>query len=334
MLSCPLPTCYQADLEDALLRFKRWCLDNECVVFPVVADLHSNLTTTDPLFGQKRDSAAHILLLNDVADRFNADFTVNLGDVGVDVPLKEMDEIETLSRRILEYHAMCRQRPVIFVLGNHDCGYGKLPEDYWGRAFLKINSKVQTTHSEDGNYGFYDIPQKQTRIFWLNTSDGEEEISDAQLKFLKDNLHSMPADFCAVMLNHVCTHERLGVGAKSLNAPRPANFAVFNHILVDFVKCGGRLVGTISGHSHFDADGRYDGINYFVLQGYGGIGPKETPAHARIAQVFNPKLNRTDTFDMDKYTMIHLVAIKPQQREMRIFRIGAGGSVCDRGAYF
>ena len=37
---------------------------------------------------------------------------------------------------------------------------------------------------------------------------------------------------------------------------------------------GGRLAGSIAGHSHYNADAIDERINYFILQGYGGIGPR------------------------------------------------------------
>lgn len=329
-----LPSCYEADLEDALLRVARWRNDDLCVIFPVITDLHSALETTDPLFGQRRDSASHILLMNDVADKFQADFTVDLGDEGIDVPLKNHDEMEKLTARILQYRRVSKQRPALFVKGNHDTRLTGFPDHFWEKAFMEINSGVPMTYGGDGSYGFFDVPGKKTRVFSLNTSECGEFLSDAQLDFLKKNLDLLEKDHCAVVLQHICSFRIIYQGVKREARPFPSGLEKLDRILKEFVRRGGRLAGSISGHGHYNADVMDDGVNNFTLQGYGGIGPRESPPFARIALEFDPLLDRTDTFDMTKYCMIHLVVIKPELGAMKIFRIGAGGSACDTGAYF
>ena len=329
-----LPAFYEADLEDALTRVARWRKEDMCVVFPIITDLHSALETTDPLFGQRRDSASHLLLMNDVADKFNADFTADLGDEGIDVPLKNRDAMEELTSRILQYRKASKRRPALFVKGNHDTHLTGFPENFWEKSFMEINDGVPMTYGGDGSYGFFDIRGKKTRVFWLNTSECAEHLTDKQLDFLKTNLDSLPEDHCAVILQHICSYKIIFQGVKREARPFTPGLEKLDRILKDFVRQGGRLAGSISGHGHYNADARDNGVNYFILQGYGGIGPRELPPFGRVAWEFDPLLGRTDTFDMTKYAMIHLVVIKPELGEMKIFRVGAGGSACDTGAYF
>ena len=43
---------------------------------------------------------------------------------------------------------------------------------FWGAWLRKINrGKTEFTTGDDGSYGFYDIPGKPCRVFFLNTSD-------------------------------------------------------------------------------------------------------------------------------------------------------------------
>lgn len=328
-----IPEFFERDLDDLTARVQRWTGDDQAVSFLFVADLHSHLVTTDSLFGQRRDSAGHIRLLNVAAMRLNVDFTANLGDVGLDVPLKEMSEKSEMTRRILQYHSECDRRPVLFCIGNHDISEkAEISAEYWGKAFFAMNRGCDMISAVSRTYGFYDVQGKQTRIFWLYTSDSEDYLSETQLEFLQHHLDDLPEGHCAAVLQHICPRA-VGNWMGHDSVPQVA-FARQHQILADFVRKGGKLAGDLCGHSHFDADEKAEGVHYFIFQGYGGIGPREMPPHARLAMQFNPRLNRTDTFDSSQYTLFHLAVIKPAQRQIRLFRLGPGGQACDRGAQF
>ena len=63
-----------------------------------------------------------------------------------------------------------------------------------------------------------------------------------------------------------------------------------------------------------------NGVDYSISQGYGTVSPKEI----ENGGVYTP-------FSRVKQMLVDLVAVKPAKREVRIFRVGAGGEVRDRG---
>ena len=321
-----------AELEDVQKRMREWGSSSQCIVFPIITDLHSGLVTEDPLNSQKRETASHIRLLNRAAEMLHADFTANLGDTGLDVPLKTQGETETLMRRIAEFHAESAL-PVLFTLGNHDDLNGKVPPQRWNELFAKINAKHKMTVGGDGSYGFYDVPGKNSRIFRINTNE-TDKISDDQLEFLKKNLDSMPRERCAVILQHFIAHPA-GFWKRPANLP-PHQLAPqhikYNELLHDFVKNGGTLAAVIAGDSHYDSYVKEDGINRFTIQGYGGIAPHEKPEHARVSHEYNPLMGRSDSFDSSRTCLLELAVLDPGKRRLKLFRMGAGGNACDREA--
>ena len=80
-----------------------------------------------------------------------------------------------------------------------------------------------------------------------------------------------------------------------------------------------RLAGNLCGDSHFDAQQYEKGVNVVISQGYGGIGPDNLPKHGRYTR-----------FSTSRTMLVDLVALKPEKRVMRLFRLGAGGEKMDR----
>lgn len=317
----------------ALERFKKWKNNDETVVFPVITDLHSALVTEDPLRSMRRETASHIKIMNFAAKEFGADFTANLGDNGLDVPLKTRDEQLELAKRIIEYHRESAIRPVIFAVGNHDTVSGNVTAADWGKAFREMNSDHFMVTGTDDAYGFYDIPGKKVRIFWLFSDETPSFYSEEQLLFVKEHLENMPQEMTAVILQHVCIRK---VGAWRSNPDRwkPPQFVKMHTVFAEFKQNGGDLAAVFAGDSHFNGYELSDNINYFVFQGYGGIGGLDTqrPDHALRADELNPACGFNDTFDSSKTFMIDMIALKPEKRELAVFRIGAGGSCFDQSA--
>ena len=79
------------------------------------------------------------------------------------------------------------------------------------------------------------------------------------------------------------------------------------------------MAAYITGDSHFDVTERENGILVAISQGFGGVSPKDVPRWA----------SRTD-FNPAQQTLVDIVAVKPQARELKIFRMGAGGAEKDR----
>ena len=80
------------------------------------------------------------------------------------------------------------------------------------------------------------------------------------------------------------------------------------------------FAGCFFGDSHFDNYVKTNGVDYSISQGYGTVSPKEI----ENGGVYTP-------FSRVKQMLVDLVAVKPAKREVRIFRVGAGGEVRDRG---
>ena len=323
---------YIQQINDAVGRYNKWKQNDETIVFTYLTDLHSALETTDRLNSQKRETVSHILLMNEAAKQANADFTANLGDCGIDVPLKTPEETAELTDKLFEYHNRCVNKPVLCGIGNHDIKMGFTPE-FWGKFFQKINKDISIDRPTDGSYGFYDVPGKKARIFFLFCNETENKHSDTQLNYLDDNLRSMPKDWCAVILQHICIRQKGHWRARTDMPPFP-QFIKMHNILSDFVRDGGRIAGVFSGDSHFNLNEKSDGVFYFSSQGYGGAGPSEAPDHALRALEVCPALGREDSFDSEKFVLIELVAIKYQKRETAVFRIGAGGETFDVSSDF
>jgi hypothetical protein len=315
--------------------FQAWKQQDQCVVFPIITDLHSNLTESDPRNSQKRVTVKHLELLFLAADAAQADFAADLGDEGFEVPLKNEEECT----RLLDYmNSVCSRKTVPFIhcIGNHDLFSGRLDGAFWGNWLAGITEgKSGFDIERTGGYGCFDIPGKECRVLFLNTSDDPNRagFTEKQLAYLRERLMSLPSGHTAIVLTHICP----------LNSARWRNYPVQDtvfrfpelaNLLTEFVRSGGKLAGVFSGDSHFDYFDSLDGVNYFVTQGCGGIGPNELPPQGRVYHQHSEQLGRCDTFDSTESCLIDLAAIKTEKREVRIFRLGAGGFYFHRGAKF
>ena len=97
----------------------------------------------------------------------------------------------------------------------------------------------------------------------------------------------------------------------------------FIGILQDFVKRRPNdLVGYFCGDSHFDNELEWQGVNWTVFQGMSNAGRRFRPWGAREIDIRER--------DFSRFTHFDIVAIKPSIGEFKIFRVGQGGSACDR----
>ena len=315
--------------------FQEWKRQDQCVVFPIITDLHSNWTESDTRNSQRRITVNHFDLLFRAAEEANADFAADLGDEGFEVPLKTEEEGD----RLLKYMGtVCGNRPVPFIhcIGNHDLFFNRLDNAFWGGWLAGINGgKAGFSIEQDGGYGCYDIPGKNCRVLFLNTSDHPDRIgfSEKQLAYLREKLLTVPSGHTVIVLTHICPLN----SAKWKHYPMlntASRFPELTDLLNEFVRTGGNLAGVFSGDSHFDLFDSLEGVNYFVTQGCGGVGPKSLPQQARVYYQLSEQLGWSDTFDSKDYCLIDLAAVKTEKREVRIFRLGAGGFYYHRGAKF
>ena len=346
-----IPKWAENEIEMTYTRFLEWKGDDETVVFPIVTDVHSETHRNGTVNGDPEeidwsDNKNHIFIAQRAAARFNADCLVDLGDIGLDrysdyVPSKPEDVYWRLSTQLRVYQDFTAV-PVLFCIGNHDHG----PADFFvsdrvfGETFnlptLRRGVPIKT--GPDFDYGYYDLPEKKTRLFFLNTSDDAYYgYSREQLQFLADNLQ-LSDGWTVVICQHFCVGRSIGIW---LSAPhiRANRGDVWEAILQGFLHnqagetdgvtwdftnnhdC--RLVGSLTGDSHFDNQGTIDGVNYVITQGFGNVLEENMPEGA-----VNTK------FESGNQTLIDVSAIKPAKRELRIFRIGAGGAERDRSFTF
>ena len=158
------------------------------------------------------------------------------------------------------------------------------------------------------------------------------------MRFLSDGL-KVPAGTCAVVMSHRCLHPSIGKWKQD----RPGTIKNGNlclAILADYVAAskgeegnvrwdftgnkGASLAGCISGDSHFNNQALTNGVNFVITQGYGTVSAKDLPDGVGYVT----PVDRTRTM------LVDMVAVKPARREMKLFRIGAGGPSSDRAFRF
>ena len=89
-------------------------------------------------------------------------------------------------------------------------------------------------------------------------------------------------------------------------------------LMWDFSESKGNLVGLLTGDSHVNAFANENGVNYYVSQGYGALENEQLlPSQKRVE------------FNSRESLCVDIVVIKPQKREVRTFRLGAGGEEMD-----
>jgi len=346
-----IPQWAERQIAEAHARFKGWCDGDATIVFPLVTDIHA----ARPMFSLPpdfRDTKLHVLLAQKAALRFGAAFFAELGDIGFDrdlkwKPSKKADALLRLESQRNLYKDF--PLPVLFCMGNHDCGrsYGeyfsevRLSTKEYGGMFNGMTKRkgaaLVTGPNED--YGYYDVPGKKCRVFFLNTSDfGEVGFSLEQMRFLADHL-KVPSGTCAVVMGHKCIHPTIGKW-KGGRSGTIKNGNLCMTMLADFVKGskgeegsvrwdftgnkGTAFAGCLFGDSHFNDQAVTNGVNFVITQGYGTVSAKDLPDHVEYVT----PVDRTQTM------LVDMVALKPAKREMKIFRIGAGGPGCDRAFRF
>jgi hypothetical protein len=346
-----VPDWVDRQIGEAHARFEHWRGADEAVVFPIITDIHA----AHPLFSVPpdfRDTKFHVLFAQRAALAFKADFFADLGDIGFDrdlkwKPSKKEDALLRLESQRNLYKDFTL--PVLFCMGNHDCGraYGeffsevRLSTKEYGGMFNGMTQRkgvpLVTGPSED--YGCYDVPGKKCRVFFLNTSDSSEAgYSLEQLQFLADHLR-VPPDTCAVVMGHKCIHPTIGkwkgdkpgtikngdLCIKMLAAFRAGAKGDQQGVRWDFTgNKGTSLAGCLSGDSHFNSQAICNDINFIITQGYGTVSAKDLPEGVDYVT----SVDRTQTM------LVDVVAVKPAKREMKFFRVGAGGPERDRAFKF
>jgi hypothetical protein len=324
-----LPPWAVAKINEAVARFKAWKGKDDVVSFIFVTDVHSRLTeiSPTPVFSNSR---YHVLFAQAAADQAGCDFLVDGGDHDYDNGRPSPEE--ALKRMAVTRHVYegYKAKPVLFCLGNHD--HGSYPADkksprpissqLFGDTFNGLAEKhgFKIVFGDNRSWGYYDVPGRKFRAIFCNTSDdGYYGFSVSQLDFIKNALHTMPADWTGAAFGHFCVFSEIGhwKGFGSTEAKRRAEFM---SILEGFVKeRPNSFAGYFCGDSHFDNEMEWHGVNWTIFQGYGGVGRASKPWGAR-----------TVPFNRANDMLFDIVAVKPSAGEFKIFRVGAGGPACDR----
>ena len=350
-----LPSNIKEEIGTTFKRFSSWNAGKDKIVFPVFTDIHAGTTFNK------------IKQLKNLIDNFNQfgfDFYANLGDVGIDVAYTNggLDA----SYKLLNYisdASNTANAPVLFANGNHETIVKELPT----RVRKEYLNKPQERkwkglkYADGGNNGTYFNEEKGLKVIILDnyaradTGNNPsyltyEGIDKEQLSWFIDELvkakdveniivleHSFPYykgnwrsekeesgqtiyedpaandDYCpsrASIRNAIIAFNKRQTGTDS----------VYNDVSYDFSNATGTICGLFSGHSHFDVHHQEDGLLLVCHQSMGSLNLEtEMPSWGIYSE-----------FDKLTNTLIDVVSICPSARQIKIFRVGAGGEERDR----
>ena len=350
-----VPAHFKRQIDEAVARYRAWKGGDETVAFTFVTDVHSCIGgISDP--PDYRDMKMHIPLMLHTADLCEADFVADLGDQDFETSSLSVANFEARVKSTQTLYSTCTERPVLFCAGNHDYGWPldgsperPLPSEKFAETFCKMSSRLgfKIAYGTNPSWGYYDIEGKKTRVFFLNSSDtGYYGFSKDQLEFFVRNVNGVADGWTILVLHHFTplpgyeNRKKKGKApVENPKFPRQDTFAEllfglaagssggFGDVTWDFRGLKGRDVrfaGCICGDAHVDQDGVAGDVPYAVSQGYGKL-CWEYPQTLRDLRTV-----RYEFFDCAEQVLFEIVALKPQTRELHIFRVGAGGAKRDR----
>lgn len=350
-------------------RFQKWKGNDECLVFPLISDIHTYVGDN-----AKYKGIDYCIATDGV---FGYNFIGHLGDFG---PANSSSLTYEQEKEILQRVSRCFNKyngRIFFAHGNHDNDYSA---SLGFRMSDIANYMAQPTFNRfndefDINYEhhcfFRDYVKLKTRIMVVNTTDkdvatgGEYGMSDEQLTWIYNTLLSVPTGYCVVILEHFCPikigewnsyisdtdyaygadQELIGY-VKMLEAFASHTSATYGSRYFDFTNVPSNtcLVGVFCGDSHFDANLHKnetltvkkkvggDNVN-FDING-NGVNWLITQSYGIVSPTEIPSWATYTSFDYSSQLLIDVVAIKPKRRIFKVFRIGAGGNDRDREFIF
>lgn len=307
---------FASRIEQTFQRFSKLKRTKKTVVFPVITDLHSILEDIDPCEPGLRNSLNVIEALHQADTLFDFDFFADLGDTGLGLP---HNRPAAKGHALLQAYASAHrqtEKPFFVCMGNHDYEKNVSDSQSFGEIMNRINlHRGHAFHfGENASYGFFDLPEKEVRIFFLNTGDGNPYgLDQTQLVFLEKSLQ-LPSGWHSLIFMHKCPHKN-GNWVSENEKPVPESFLRFERI----VKNAGNVGGIFCGDSHFDTEFRIGTIPGFVSQGYGGVAEKSMPEGARK----NPFNSREDL-------LAEIVVYDPEMKRIEILRLGVKDAAADR----
>ena len=328
-----IPSFVMEQAAETFQRLEEWRGDEETLLFPILTDVHT----------QDKETWRHIGWMVETDKIFHYDFMANLGDIGLNLGSPHSNANYSDQILKLTQEQMMRYKgPFIYAAGNHDWDGGEgrhltsqnlhdTFQRYWTGKYKKYY------HIVDGKvYGYYDIPKKNVRVIILN-SQGTETIGEyytygnEQLEWLIGLLKETKPGTHLVLLSHYMPHW-IGRWTSVENVVRPT-CEILLHILQDFAErkrgaeqgiewdfteAQGILAGLFCGDSHANLQVRDHGVNYYITQGLGPVSPSSLLYGQKHAD-----------FDYQTTLCCDVIAIKPASRQVKSFRIGAGGKRMD-----
>ena len=328
-----IPSFVLEQATETFQRYEEWRQGEETLLFPILTDIHT----------QDKETWRHIGWMVETDKIFHYDFMANLGDIGLNLgsPHNNAAYSDEILNRIQEQ--MKRYQGLfLYVAGNHDWDGGEgrhLTSQSLHNIFQRpwMEQYKDNYHIVEGKvYGYYDIPEKNVRIVILN-SQGTETIGEyytygnEQIEWLIDLLGKTTPEMHLVLLSHYMPHW-IGRWTSVENAVRPT-CEILLHVLQDFAErkkgseqgiswdftqAKGAIAGLFCGDSHANLQVRDHGVNYYITQGLG-------PADASDLIYGQQRA----TFDYTQTLCCDVIAIRLKDKQIKSFRIGAGGKRMD-----
>ena len=350
-----LPSNIKEEIGLTFKRFSSWNAGKDKIVFPVFTDIHA---------GTNFNKIKQLKNLIDNFNQFGFDFYANLGDIGIDVAYTNggLDASYKLLNYISDV-SNTANAPVLFANGNHETIVKELPT----RVRKEYLNKPQERkwkglkYADGGNNGTYFNEEKGLKVIILDNyarSDTDnnpsyltyEGIDKEQLSWFIDELVKAKDVENIIVLEHCFPYYKGEWRSKkeeggqtiyedpvsndnyfpsrasirnaitAFNKRQTGTDSVYNDVSYDFSNATGTICGLFSGHSHFDVHHQEDGLLLVCHQSMGDLDlEKEMPSWG-IYSNFNKLTN----------TLIDVVSICPSTRQIKIFRVGAGGQERDR----
>lgn len=330
-----IPDFVYTEAQETVERFNEWKGNDEVLVFPILTDIHTACRTTYKHIG-------YTVALDRL---FHYDLMVNLGDLGLNTRPTSTDR--DYSNQILSWTAqeMAKYKGVfLYAPGNHDYDGGEgyhITASELSDIFQKPSMKYANgnLHLFEGNcWSYYDVPEKHCRFIMLN-SQVEETIGtntytfgSTQMNWLSKVLAETPEGTHVIVMSHFMPDDIGRAVDTKCNKDTTSTVAILEMLKAyihktkgeragitwDFTHAKGDLVGYITGDSHHNAYIKRDGLNLFIVQGYGRVDHSQLIPEAKRAEINGRKMMTVD-----------VIAVKPATKEVHSFRIGAGGADMD-----
>ena len=380
-----LPDWALEKIAEGLARFRTWKGDDEVVSFPMTTDCHSRYYALSRNFFGWHDTEAevaikakietanldfegepnwddpkvHTLFMRHIAHEAGSDFIADLGDHDFEyfvfrepTPMPIVEAGMKAYRKVYEGEEL----PTLFARGNHDHSKMRITDAAYGEMFnrsLNAGKPCALKLSEDGTFGYLDLPEKKFRAIFLNTSRGYRNgLFQEELQFLADTLAATPEGWQTILMEHIPVMYMQN-WRRSINEPECPNMRIAYSMLDSYVNRRGDFVigwsakakrnvcpltgggsvrfcfkdaksvfaGAFFGHDHVANFLHYGKVPLVTRPGYGSI-----PADCIAGEMVDVKRGKpVPPGEM----LVDLVAFKPAKREAHVFRFGLGGAAAD-----